>query len=56
MTCPKCKAKIGITRQQFITDSGLAAGIICYMCGNWIQEFPEESERFVRRQISTHSA
>ena len=42
MSCPKCKAKIGIVRQKIAYESGLSAGKICYMCGYWIQEYPEQ--------------
>ena len=38
MICPKCKAKIGILRELYHCEVGLVAGIICYMCGFWLQE------------------
>ena len=38
MTCPKCKAKVGIVQEKIRTVKGLASGKICYMCGHWIQE------------------
>ncbi len=41
MTCPKCKAKIGVLRDRFATESGEASGVLCYICGYWIQEYPK---------------
>lgn len=35
--CPKCKAKIGIVQQELMTASGQVSGILCYMCGYWMQ-------------------
>jgi hypothetical protein len=40
MNCPKCKAKIGVIEQHFFTDSGEIAGVLCYMCGYWVQLHP----------------
>ena len=44
MSCPKCKAKIGTMVQQFMTDTGPALGILCYICGCWIQAYPQYDE------------
>jgi len=44
MSCPKYKAKIGTMIQQFITDSGAVSGILCYICGCWIQAYPQHAE------------
>lgn len=41
MSCPKCKAKIGTMMQHFVTDTGPAFGILCYICGCWIQAHPQ---------------
>ena len=38
MTCPKCKAKIGVTWLKIATESGAGSGEICYMCGHWMQD------------------
>jgi hypothetical protein len=38
MKCPKCNARIGLTRQRLATDTGIASGTICYICGYWKQE------------------
>jgi len=38
MTCPKCRAKVGVVQEAIATNSGIAYGGICYMCGHWIQE------------------
>lgn len=40
MTCPKCKAKVGVIRQKLTTETGHSAGILCYICGYWVQEYP----------------
>lgn len=41
MTCPKCKSKIGVLKQQIFTESGKVFGMLCYICGYWKQEFPK---------------
>jgi hypothetical protein len=38
MSCPKCKAKIGVLRQQITTESGKVSGVLCYICGYWKQD------------------
>jgi len=43
MACPKCKAKIGVISEQIATNSGLSSGRICYICGYWIQEYPNRN-------------
>ncbi len=40
MNCPKCKAKIGVIEHHFFSDSGEITGILCYMCGYWLQLQP----------------
>jgi len=42
MRCPKCKARVGMVRHKVASDSGLSAGTICYICGFWIQEYPDQ--------------
>ena len=37
MKCPKCKAKIGMVLEHVATESGRAAGTLCYLCGYWVQ-------------------
>lgn len=44
MLCPKCKAKIGIIRQQLATETGKVSGILCYICGFWKQENSKSSK------------
>lgn len=56
MACPKCKAKIGTVRQEFATESGRALGILCYMCGCWIQGYPHHDARPLRPQEMTGMA
>jgi hypothetical protein len=40
MTCPKCRARIGISRQHFGTVFGQTTGMSCFICGYWVQEYP----------------
>jgi hypothetical protein len=35
MSCPKCKAKIGITKQEVVLDSGVVQFARCVICGYW---------------------
>jgi uncharacterized Zn finger protein len=35
MSCPKCKAKIGITKQEVILASGVVQFARCVICGYW---------------------
>ena len=44
MSCPKCKAKIGIANQKVATQVGIVFGIMCYICGCWIQGYPGHEE------------
>jgi hypothetical protein len=48
MACPKCKAKIGIVNQQLATQTGTAFGVLCYICGCWIQGYPGHEERVIK--------
>jgi hypothetical protein len=45
VACPKCKAKIGIIKEKLATQTGTAFGVLCYMCGCWIQGYPGLEER-----------
>ncbi|TWJ19073.1 hypothetical protein [Geobacter argillaceus] len=38
MTCPKCKARIGIFKQELTVDTGPAFGINCFICGYWVHQ------------------
>jgi hypothetical protein len=48
MSCPKCKAKIGIVNQKLATQVGTVFGHICYICGCWIQEYPGHEEMVLK--------
>jgi hypothetical protein len=37
MECPKCKAKVGIMRHQFMVETGAVHCVKCYICGYWVQ-------------------
>ncbi|MCM2358185.1 MAG: hypothetical protein NDI77_08545 [Geobacteraceae bacterium] len=47
MTCPKCKAKVGIMRHRFAVETGLISCIKCCICGYWVQEYPNNNERMM---------
>lgn len=47
MSCPKCKAKTGVIKQQIATESGNVSGTLCYICGYWKQEYPK-SQRSIK--------
>lgn len=42
MMCPKCKARIGMISEQVATDTGRGSGNLCYMCGYWLQHYPNQ--------------
>jgi hypothetical protein len=47
VACPKCKAKIGSVNLTVATQAGIAFGILCYICGCWIQGYPGHEERVI---------
>lgn len=40
MTCPKCKAKIGIMSSEIILEHVVVNGCRCIICGYWKFEHP----------------
>ncbi|HET6419901.1 MAG TPA: hypothetical protein VFG19_07085 [Geobacteraceae bacterium] len=46
MFCPKCRAKIGLYRYQTVTQSSIARGVTCAVCGYWKENTP----RLVKEQ------
>lgn len=54
MTCPKCKAKVGIMRHRFAVETGLISCIKCCICGYWVQEHPND-ERMMTLEAPAHS-
>jgi hypothetical protein len=44
MVCPKCNAKVGTIRELFATETGQAAGVLCFICGYWLQEYPKPAQ------------
>lgn len=38
MTCPKCKARIGIYKQAVTVETGPVFGTNCFICGYWLHE------------------
>ena len=51
MTCPKCKARIGVVQQQITTESGSTCGALCYICGYWLQNYPASDTRVFNHSI-----
>jgi predicted Zn finger-like uncharacterized protein len=37
MSCPKCKAKVGITKHEIMLDTGVVKCTRCIICGYWSQ-------------------
>jgi len=35
MTCPKCKAEVGIMNSEVILERGAVNGCRCIICGYW---------------------
>jgi hypothetical protein len=35
MTCPKCKAAIGVMNSEIILEHGVVNGCRCIICGYW---------------------
>jgi len=56
MRCPKCKAKIGITRDRFMLETGLISCIQCFICGYWVQVHPSGDEWMVWRSTMHEAA
>jgi hypothetical protein len=48
MSCPKCKAKVGIVNQKLATHVGTVFGVMCYICGCWIQGYPGNEARAIK--------
>lgn len=56
MFCPKCRAKIGIQKQSVHTVFGNASAVGCYICGFWLQVYPEvegEAGRYTKKGSSS---
>ena len=40
MSCPKCKASIGVVKHEIVLDSGVIHCLRCVICGYWSQPHP----------------
>jgi len=43
MTCPKCKATVGLMSQEIILKNGVINGCRCIICGYWKFDHKPES-------------
>lgn len=43
MSCPKCKAIIGIMKHEIMLDAGVIHCTRCVICGYWSQPYPTYS-------------
>lgn len=54
MSCPKCKAKIGVTKHEVMLDSGIVRCTRCFICGFWSQPYqPSKRNPKVRAYEAT---
>jgi len=40
MSCPKCKAEIGVVKHEIMLDAGVIRCLRCIRCGYWSQPQP----------------
>ena len=45
MSCPKCKAEIGIAKHEVRLDSGIVQCTRCVICGYWSQPYHPSFKR-----------
>jgi hypothetical protein len=37
VTCPKCKARVGVMRDVVVVGTGAVHCVRCFVCGYWVQ-------------------
>jgi hypothetical protein len=45
MSCPKCKAKVGVMKHEVILDAGVVHCTRCVICGYWSHPSPKYHPR-----------
>ncbi len=54
MSCPKCKAKIGVMKHEIVLGTGIVQVTRCVICGYWAQPYqPYTREHKVRQNEAT---
>jgi predicted Zn finger-like uncharacterized protein len=53
MSCPKCKAKIGVMKHEVILDAGIVQCTRCVICGYWSQPYSSNKRKFKTRLNET---
>ena len=51
MSCPKCKAHIGVMKHEIILDFTVVQGTRCIICGYWTQAYPERNRHQKVRNV-----
>lgn len=46
MSCPKCKARIGVVKHEIVLDSGVIHCTRCVICGYWSQPHPTYNRHY----------
>jgi len=50
MSCPKCKAKIGVTKHEIVLEAGVIHCTRCVICGYWSHPYPTYKQHQKVRQ------
>jgi hypothetical protein len=50
MSCPKCKAEIGVMKYEIILDFAVVQGTRCVICGYWSQPYQPYNRKPAIRQ------
>jgi predicted Zn finger-like uncharacterized protein len=51
MSCPKCKAKIGVMKHEIMLDAGVVHCTRCVICGYWSQPYHPNKRKHNARLI-----
>jgi hypothetical protein len=49
MSCPKCKAKVGLMKHELVLDAGVIFFKRCVICGYWSEPFPTYKQDYRER-------
>ena len=50
MSCPKCRAKVGVMKHEIVLEAGVIHCVRCVMCGYWSKPYPTYSQHLKVRQ------